>query len=491
MYMNKMIGLYVHQHWPYRHPYAARTWSLDDWRGYAGGLRQIGYNTILVWTMLEIMPDPLTPSDQTYLNRFTRVIDMLHNELGMRVYLTLSPNIMANDREASKAAFEDRHFYYCDELVDPGDPVALERLVRRREVLLRPLANVDGVCIIDSDPGCYPGSTISEFVNLLAEHRKMLDQLRPGIELIYWMHAGWRGWCRFYEQGRLIPGTEEEHLDTLSRLVALNPEPWGLANGMPYARELGIADKVINFNYGVIEGEPSFPMTSFGGTEAYDGGRSAAMRGVMGNAQTHCVQLPNIFAFGRGAQELPLSTSDFQQFTDDLVTGQGANILDAWEVLQGSDPGLMRAAADRLASLPDAAIKPGRLAGLLFNDPRRFLNDLVMMLRMRAARQDLLAAIEQHIKLKEALSGFIDAVETWQQEHGYQNYWHDPGLHQALRQLDSSAINAVLNMTYEANGEFSPGVATPGEQVRHNFRTMETYTPQLIAAIKATLKGMT
>jgi hypothetical protein len=27
--------------------------------------------------------------------------------------------------------------------------------------------------------------------------------------------------------------------------------------------------------------------------------------------------------------------------------------------------------------------------------------------------------------------------------------------------------------------------------VRHNFLTMETYTPQLIAAIKATLKGMT
>ena len=28
-----IVGMYVHQHWPYHHPYAARTWSLDDWRG--------------------------------------------------------------------------------------------------------------------------------------------------------------------------------------------------------------------------------------------------------------------------------------------------------------------------------------------------------------------------------------------------------------------------------------------------------------------------
>ena len=54
----KMIGMYVHQHWPYKHPYAARTWTLADWRGYADGLKQLGYNTLLIWPMLEIMPDP-------------------------------------------------------------------------------------------------------------------------------------------------------------------------------------------------------------------------------------------------------------------------------------------------------------------------------------------------------------------------------------------------------------------------------------------------
>src|SRR5437762_584279 len=34
-----MLGLYVHTHWAYSHPYAARTWSVEDWRGYLGGHR--------------------------------------------------------------------------------------------------------------------------------------------------------------------------------------------------------------------------------------------------------------------------------------------------------------------------------------------------------------------------------------------------------------------------------------------------------------------
>ena len=37
-----IIGMYVHQHWPYNHPYAARTWTAEDYRGYADGLTKLG-----------------------------------------------------------------------------------------------------------------------------------------------------------------------------------------------------------------------------------------------------------------------------------------------------------------------------------------------------------------------------------------------------------------------------------------------------------------
>ena len=83
--------MYVHQHWPYNHPYAARTWTLEDWRGYADGLKRLGYNAVLIWPLLETMPNPLTPSDHANLHKIACVIDMLHEQFGMRVYIALLP----------------------------------------------------------------------------------------------------------------------------------------------------------------------------------------------------------------------------------------------------------------------------------------------------------------------------------------------------------------------------------------------------------------
>src|SRR5947209_12110170 len=88
----KMVGMYIHQHWPYDHPYCARTWTVADYRGYAGALKQLGFNTILIWPMLEIVPDPPTPSDTANLRKIAQVIDALHG-LDMRVWIVLCPNI--------------------------------------------------------------------------------------------------------------------------------------------------------------------------------------------------------------------------------------------------------------------------------------------------------------------------------------------------------------------------------------------------------------
>ena len=344
----KLVGMYVHQHWPYNHPYAARTWTLDDWRGYADGLTKLGYNAIMIWPMLETMPEPLTPSDRAYLDKTAKVIDMLHGEFGMQVWLALCPNVGVDDREAAKAAIEKRHFFYCDTRVNPADPAAMRRMIARREKLLRPLAKADAISIIDSDPGGYPGSTNAEFVGLLGEHRKLFDRLRPGIELVYWMHVGWQGYGRWYQTGKFSWGTEQEQVDALTRLKALNPEPWGIANGLVHAKKLGLESRVVSFSYGRIEGEPSFPMTNFGGDVAYQGGKDATERGLMGNAQTHCLQLPNTFAFARGAAGLPLGDQDYVRFADELIPGQGELIVRAWRTLAGSrrgrDAGLGRPA---------------------------------------------------------------------------------------------------------------------------------------------------
>jgi hypothetical protein len=210
--------MYVHQHWPYNHPYAARTWTIEDWRGYAGALKRLGFNTVMIWPVVETMPYPPTSSDRASLEKNRSVIDMLHRELGMRVWITLCPNVIADDQEAAKTSFEKRHFFYCDRRVNPADAAAVRQMMLTREKLLRPLAEADGFSIIDSDPGGYAGSTNAEFIQLLAEHRKLFDRLRPGIELIYWMHAGWQAYARFYETGEFRWGLDEEFHEALRLL---------------------------------------------------------------------------------------------------------------------------------------------------------------------------------------------------------------------------------------------------------------------------------
>jgi len=482
-----LVGMYIHQHWPYNYPYAARTWKVEDYRGYCGGLKALGYNSVMIWPVLETMPSPLTRSDRAALKKISAVIDMLHSELGMRVYIALCPNVGVKDEEARKAPFEKRHFFYCDTRVNPGDPAALGQLIERRRELFRPLARVDGVAIIDSDPGGYPGSTNEEFVNLLVAHRKMFDSLRPGIELVYWNHVGWPAYGRWYRDGKFNYGTEEEFVEALTLLKKFDPRPWGIANGLKYAEKVGVADKVISFNYGRIEGEPSLPMTRFDVAGAREAGKNQGPRGVMGNAQTHCVQLPNTFAFARGATGQPIAREDFVRFAEDLIPGQGELIAQGWESLESGYTAAMRVAADRLDQLPNRQLKAGPLKGLLFDNPERFVADLVCMLRLKAAFLDYVATSESGTGVKTALEGFVDALDAWQQRTGYQNVWSWPKLAESLARLHSPSVDKLFERDI-MNPAKEPG-ATPFERVANSLRRSETFTLELIQALRETARN--
>lgn len=483
-----IIGMYVHQHWPYKHPYAARTWTVDDYRGYADGLTRLGFNTVMIWPLLEITPSPLTPSDRANLEKTARVIDVLHREFKMRVWLALCPNVAANNQEAAKYPLIQRHFFYCDTRVNPADPAAMAKMIAWRAELLRPLKQIDAVAIIDSDPGGYPGSTNQPFLDLLAAHRKMLAQLRPGIELYYWMHAGWQAYARLYETGVFRWGTADEARDVLTRLKKLNPEPWGITvnalgtlfpppdrTHLAIATRLGLASKAIGFSYGAIEGEPTFPMTNFGGDHAFSAGGTKAPRGVMGNAQTHCVQLPNTFAFSRGATGKPMTASDYLAFADDLIVGRGQVIVDGWKALASDNPAAKREMATKLEEISRTQLSTGPLKGLLFGDPRRFLTDLVMMLRLEAAFKDFVTAVDHHRGLKSSLQRFAVAAEVWQKQHGYECAWSWPKLAESLRGLKSPALAAVVDEKGQGQSAF--------ERVEDGLRITETYTRRLIAAM--------
>jgi hypothetical protein len=479
----KILGIYVHTHWPYNHPYAARTWTVEDWRGYLGGMRTLGFNTVLFWPLVETMPHPLTPSDRRHLDKTAQVIAVAQKELGMRMFLVLCPNIVADDAVASQADFDRRHFFHSDLRVNPADPAAVAAMMRRREEVLRPLAAADGLVIIDSDPGGYAGSTNAEFVGLLAEHRKLLDRLRPGVELVYWMHAGWPAYSRFYASGSFKRGTEAENEEALSLLKARQLEPWGVANNLPLARRLGLEDRVINFRYGQIETEPQFPLTNFWSERAYAAGGDEAPRGIIGNAQSHVVQLPNTFAFARGARRQPIGPDDYRQFAEQLVPTHGRAIERAWRAFASKDAAEMRAAADGVARPDPATLRGGPLQGLIFRDPARYLADLALQLEVAAAYAELLAAHAAKADLVGPLGTFAAAATAWQQRTGYQNQWKWPELRQLLATLNSPEINAVLDPVYFAE--------TPFGRVKEGYYRKEKETTRLLDAIRTALTRMT
>lgn len=483
-----MLGMYVHQHWAYNRPYAARTWTLGDWRGYAEGLRRLGYDTLMIWPMLETMPDPPTESDRRSVERTAAVIDMLHGELSMRAILVLAPNVAARDGEAARTTFEDRPFFRCDLRIDPADPAALAALIRRREGLLAPLAAMDGLAVIDSDPGGYPGSNNREFVRLLVEHRRMLDRLRPGIRLLYWCFAGWEAYGRYYATGRFAWGPDGETADCIRLLAGEAPEPWGLIGPRrEAAAAAGCRERLTAFPYGAIEGEPAFPLTGFGGTAACEAGRRADPCGVMGNAQTHCVQLPNTFAFARGARGLPLGESDYTAFAEDLLPGRGERVMEGWKALAGEEPGAMEDRAEDLLRRAGGTLRTGPLRGLLFGDGSRFLADLSMMLSMKASllrlRREVDAPARDAGRTRDALGAFAEAASAWQGTHGYANHWPWPLLQETLGMLGNPLVAGALRQGYDGEGE------SAFDRVKDGFARMETYSVGLLEAVRRACRG--
>lgn len=161
--------------------------------------------------------------------------------------------------------------------------------------------------------------------------------------------------------------------------------------------------------------------TSPGTAGSTRAGRNLGPRGAIGNAQTHCVQLPNTLAFVRGAQGRPVTDADYVKFADDLIVGAAEPIAGGWKAVSGSDAAAMRAAAEKLETVSGRTLTPGALAGLLFGNPQRFLLDLAHQLRYKAAACDLQRAIDSGSNCREPLRAYIAALEAWYGRHGYQN----------------------------------------------------------------------
>ncbi|HSW46618.1 MAG TPA: hypothetical protein VLM89_13730 [Phycisphaerae bacterium] len=92
---------------------------------------------------------------------------------------------------------------------------------------------------------------------------------------------------------------------------------------------------------------------------------------------------------------------------------------------------------------------------------------------------------------KEPLARFIEAVDAWQQRHGYENAWSWPELEDALRKLNAPAVNSALSTQFTLDFAPDPKLnASPYEQLQAMFRRTESYTPRLINGMKQALQTM-
>lgn len=457
--MKNRLGMYIHMHWGYNHPYAARTWTMEDWRGYAQGLTALGFNMIQIWPMYETMPDPLTPSDEAHLTKIRDVIDLLHDEFGMRVLITLGPNTMGNDK-AGDYTFETRPFFATDLRLNPGDPAAMDRLLNVRRTLFRYLSNADGFTIIDSDPGGYIGSTNVEFANLLFRHMDVIKEYNPNAILFYWMHVGWETYNRMWQQIEETKGPVDLHFtvgdfdEVISLLMKRPDENWMVTSGMQVHQDAivkhGVQDRTMFFSYGVVEGEPTFPLTNYYpdwmGEMLKRYNPNHMRQGAMANAQTHVVQLPHTYMYSHFIKGGIVENLDIAGFADGLIPGMGNLIADSWKSMYSGDTTNMRALAHKVHDVSDAQFVEGPYTGLLFGSAQRFMEDLAMQLQYRAASVDFIQTMEVADEWRAPLQDLHDTWRVWQERTGFVDAYGDvQGIHAALRKLNDTGIDAVLH----------------------------------------------
>jgi len=451
--MDGLLGMYVHTHWAYSNPYAARTWTEDQWRGYLRGLNRLGYNLVQIWPMVETMPLPLTPSDEEHLEKLERVIRFAHDELSMRVYIGVAPNVSANEK-AAQFPFQKRNYFDVEALINPADRKAMDQEFERRRVLLEPLDEVDGLWVIDSDPGGWKGSSVSDFVEILARHRELLDKIGSGIQLIYWMWAGW------VDEYKWDPETTENAqswwVEALEGLKRLNPEPWAVHACWPgHFKSLqvtGTEARAHFYPYNLVEYEPAYPYTNWEPERIARAFEWASQfrypMGVLANSQTHCVQIPHAYAFSHFAQGGTLDKLDPIGFGERLIVGHGETLARAWhamrmeiETMSPEEP--LEAARALQALLTESEIPTGDLEGLFFGSPRRYIEDLKLQLELWASILHLKEVKKPSDELRPALKRTVEALRAWQSRHQFPDRYHDVYYYSHVHPVYEEAFKAL------------------------------------------------
>jgi len=348
-YGQKRLGFYLHGCWKYNYPFAVRSWKKDDYHNMFQLLKQLGFNTVMLWPALEAVPMPLSEEDREAVRGFRPIIEDAQ-KCGLETWLTLC--IVTSQAEIAAKPWMERSLYYYMKTVWLNNPEEAKAYLKHRAALLEILNNADGYVTIDGDPGGYPGATPDKYLMVLLNDRKVIDRVgthHKTQRIIPWVWAGWG-----------TKGVWQEPIEpfvraTLKALKQKMVEPWemlpgrsyreGRANGrinFAFAKEEGLLDRSTLMCYESIEFEPIPPL----GRLQFENIRkvllqemkeSAGARGWFGNAQQPIMVLPNLYLFARGtADPSYLAKSDEEVLCDlaELLGGPRKLLVPAWMCLR-------------------------------------------------------------------------------------------------------------------------------------------------------------
>lgn len=476
-------GMYAHLHWSYNRPYALRSWTLEDWQRYIDLLAYLGFNTIQIWPMMELLPHPLSPEDQTYLERYAKLVDYAHKQRGMKVFIGSCPNNITED--ARGVPIEKREYFDFEKRLNPGDPQALQTILEYRSDLYKTIPNADGYWVIDSDPGGWKGSPSSDFVKILKGHRDLIDrycQRQAEQPLIYWMWFGW---------GTDTP--ERNWRDTLAKMKAELREPWRLHACNPQhiqaCRELGLIEKAIYFPYNLVEWEPCAPLTELrfeGIAEAAQIAAKSGINAIQGNAQTPLAQLPNIAALshaGWGGNPATEADEVLDRLARGLLCRDHQTLKRAWLALSEDRPEQCLDLAARLRKLSADPTARGPLTAIIGDWQPRILEDLAAMLEIHAHAVRFAHQVDAKAADAELVAGLTDyftSAAAWLDRTGY----HDVRIvaHESYRGVVTSALerlNGRLGPEATQSRIFAPALAA----------AKKTHSPPLCDAIADSIQG--
>jgi len=421
-------GMYAHQHWDYNYPYALRTWSVAEWQQYLDILGLMGCNLFQIWSMAGILPVPFSPDDMAFLERYPPVMDYARQKHTMEAWIGECANNVCDRSDVPPIA--ERDYFDYETLKDPGDPAQMSDLQEARRAFYRACPNADGYWAIDSDPGGWPDSPPSAYVDILKMNRELIDsetERGRAAKLVYWMHFGW--------------GTDTQERNWRQALLGMKDrvrEPWLLSGGKCHfgvVGELGMWDHFLYYQYGAVEPEPSLPFTRVvppALTDLLDtGGLGKACVGAMGNAQTPLCQLPNIYHLLRSlwTGRHDMDPEETMGELAALVYPERAGLLKkSWLALRGLDPEELDSLASEMAeALHTRSLGvPGAVGRKVFPDSGQIARDMVRQLRTHASGARFCRAAQDpeadRAKLADGLLEYCRLSLGWRRHTGFRRY---------------------------------------------------------------------